>query len=78
MKKKYITPRVSVEKMDVPLLIQTSEIPIVLDEPESLDWKAFFYDIDEKDVSEGVAQAKLYADALCQEIPLLSKYRSKK
>ena len=37
MKKKYITPRVSVEKMDVPLLIQTSKIPIVLDEPESLD-----------------------------------------
>jgi hypothetical protein len=37
MKKKYITPRVLVEKMDVPLLIQTSKIPIVLDEPESLD-----------------------------------------
>ena len=37
MKKKYITPRVSVEKMDVPLLIQTSRIPIVLDEPNSLD-----------------------------------------
>ena len=37
MKKKYITPRILVEKMDVPLLIQTSKIPIVLDEPESLD-----------------------------------------
>ena len=37
MKKKYITPRVSVEKMDVPLIIETSEITIVLDEPESLD-----------------------------------------
>ncbi len=37
MKKKYITPRVSVEKMDVPLLIQTSKIPIVLDEPKPLD-----------------------------------------
>ena len=37
MKKKYITPRVSVEKMDVPFLLQTSKIPIVLDEPESLD-----------------------------------------
>ena len=50
MKKKYITPRVLVEKMDVPLLIQTSKIPIVLDEPKSLDGKAFFYDIDEDDM----------------------------
>ena len=50
MKKKYITPRVSVEKMDVPLLIQTSKIPIVTDRPGSLDARAFFYDIDEDDM----------------------------
>lgn len=37
MKKKYITPRVSVEKIDVQLLIQTSRIPVALDETNSLD-----------------------------------------
>jgi hypothetical protein len=36
MKKKYITPRVLVEKMDVPLLIQTSRIPVT-GEPQPLD-----------------------------------------
>ena len=50
MKKKYITPRVLVEKMDVPLLIQTSRIPVDTGEPKPLDWKAFFYDIDEDDM----------------------------
>ena len=50
MKKKYITPRVLVEKMDVPLLIQTSRIPVVTGEPKPLDGKAFFYDIDEDDM----------------------------
>lgn len=45
MKKKYITPRIFVGKMDVPLLIVTSKIPIVTDEPESLDVKAFSVDI---------------------------------
>ena len=37
MKKKYITPRVLVEKMDVPLLIQTSRIPVDTGEPQPLD-----------------------------------------
>jgi len=45
MKKKYITPRILVEKMDVSLLIQTSKIPIVTDRPGSLDVKAFSVDI---------------------------------
>ena len=45
MKKKYITPRILVEKMDVSLLIQTSKIPIVTDRPGSLDVKAFSDDI---------------------------------
>ena len=41
MMKKYITPRIFVGKMDVPLLIETSKIPIVTDRPGSLDVKAF-------------------------------------
>ena len=45
MKKKYITPRILVEKMDVSLLIETSKIPIVTDRPGSLDVKAFSVDI---------------------------------
>jgi hypothetical protein len=45
MKKKYITPRILVEKMDFSLLIQTSKIPIVTDRPGSLDVKAFSVDI---------------------------------
>ena len=43
--KKYITPRIFVGKMDVPLLIETSKIPIVTDRPGSLDVKAFSDDI---------------------------------
>lgn len=45
MMKKYITPRIFVGKMDVPLLIETSKIPIVTDRPGSLDVKAFSDDI---------------------------------
>ena len=45
MMKKYITPRIFVGKMDVPLLIETSKIPIVTDRPGSLDVKAFSVDI---------------------------------
>ena len=45
MKKKYITPRILVEKMDFSLLIETSKIPIVTDRPGSLDVKAFSVDI---------------------------------
>jgi hypothetical protein len=36
--------------MDVPLLIQTSKIPIVTDRPGSLDARAFSVDIDEDDM----------------------------
>ncbi|MBO7581970.1 MAG: hypothetical protein J6T38_10705 [Bacteroidaceae bacterium] len=53
MKKKYITPRISVEKMDVPFLIQTSNIPVVTDQPHSLDGKAFSDDIDVEDLGIG-------------------------
>ena len=60
MKKKYITPRVLVEKMDVPVLIQTSKIPIVLDEPKSLDGKDFPYYIDVDDVETGWESRDLY------------------
>jgi hypothetical protein len=53
MKKKYITPSISVEKMDVPFLIQTSKIPIVTDEPKPLDGKVHFDDFDEDDLEIG-------------------------
>ena len=53
MKNKYITPRILVEKMDVPLLVPTTKIPIFTDEPKTLDGKAFPYDIDVDDMEIG-------------------------
>ena len=42
MKKKYINPRILVEKMDISLLVDTSVIPVNQNERKPLDGKACF------------------------------------
>ena len=42
MKKKYISPRILVEKMDISLLVDTSGIPVNQNERKPLDGKACF------------------------------------
>ena len=54
--KKYITPRIFVEKMGVSLLIQTSTIPVNTKEPKDLDSKGYFYGIDADDADEDWGQ----------------------
>ena len=51
MKKKYISPRILVEKMDILLLVETSRIP-VSDERKPLDAKEYFGGIDADDADE--------------------------
>ena len=50
--KKYITPRIFVEKMGDSLLIQTSTIPVNTKEPKELDSKEYFGGIDTDDADE--------------------------
>ena len=52
MNKKYITPRIFVEKMGDSLLFQTSTIPVITKEPKELDSKEYFGGIDADDADE--------------------------
>ena len=51
MKKKYISPRILIEKMDLSLLVDTSMIRFI-DTPKPLDAKGFYGDVDDEDTEE--------------------------